>query len=83
MKSIKIYDCNLCYFMVWLKNINKVYPFEVFLAAERIGMSKDSKAQCHQVRTISKVRLDRINCGHVAIKELSLINDALRLHLEL
>src|SRR5207244_1918353 len=38
-------------------NIKKIYPFEVFLEGNGTGLKKDSKAQCHQIRTISKLRI--------------------------
>ena len=42
-------------------NITKIYPFEVFLDSKETGLLKASKAQCHQVRTLSK---SRINITH-------------------
>src|SRR5437868_8604045 len=38
-------------------NVNKVYPFEVLLNNNEFGLKKTSKAQCHQIRTISKKRI--------------------------
>lgn len=38
-------------------NVNKVYPFEVLLSISDSGMTKISKAQCHQLITISKQRI--------------------------
>ncbi|MCF6807728.1 type II toxin-antitoxin system PemK/MazF family toxin [Thiotrichales bacterium 19S9-12] len=38
-------------------NTKKVYPFEVLLKMEDSGLPKHSKAQCHQIRTISKKRI--------------------------
>ncbi|PSB04627.1 MazF family transcriptional regulator, partial [filamentous cyanobacterium Phorm 46] len=35
-------------------NITRVYPFEVLLNPEDSGLSKPSKVQAQQVRTISK-----------------------------
>ena len=37
--------------------IARVYPFEVLLIQEDSNLLKDSKAQCNQIRTISKERL--------------------------
>ena len=36
-------------------NTKRVYPFEVLLKPNTSGLSKTSKAQCHQIRTISKL----------------------------
>ncbi len=38
-------------------NVKKIYPFEVFLETSETGLIKPSKAQCHQIRTISKNRI--------------------------
>lgn len=64
-------------------NTKKVYPFEVFLDAKDSKLPKSSKAQCHQVRTISKLRIQSKKAGFVNEVVMSLINDALRLHLAL
>ncbi len=64
-------------------NTTKVYPFEVFLTAKETGLPKDSKAQCHQIRTISKDRIDRsAPTGH-AYDLMHKIHVALKLHLNL
>ena len=65
-------------------NINKVYHFEVFIKSiGSNGLSNDSKAQCHQVRTISKVRISSAKLGSISTQELEALENALRLHLEL
>ncbi|SRR5579883_40459 len=63
-------------------NTNKVYPFEVLLEIKDCGLSKRSKAQCHQIRTISKMRIEDNRVG-VANKEvMAKIEAALKLHLD-
>ena len=64
-------------------NVTKVYPFEVLLDILQTGLSKQSKAQCHQVRTISKLRIQSKRLGHADIKTMSKIDAALRLHLSI
>lgn len=65
-------------------NVSKVYPFEVLLNSNESGLSKTSKAQCHQIRTISKNRIsNRKIQGNVSNVILSKINSALKLHLDL
>ncbi len=63
-------------------NTKKIYPFEVFLPKEVTQLPKDSKAQCHQIRTISKQRLIQ---GRPAAKLnqdlMSQLEQALRIHL--
>ncbi|WP_028387889.1 type II toxin-antitoxin system PemK/MazF family toxin [Legionella fairfieldensis] len=63
-------------------NIKKVYPFEVLLEGRKTGLPKDSKAQCHQIRTISRLRLSTPTPVGVVRNEMMIkINDALKLHL--
>lgn len=64
-------------------NTTKVYPFEVLLEPENTGLIKKSKAQCHQVRTISKLRISGKQAGHANNKIMLLIDAALKLHLDL
>lgn len=65
-------------------NVNKVYPFEVLIKAHDSGLMKTSKAQCHQIRTISKQRISNKKAqGIVGNTILSKINVALKLHLDL
>lgn len=65
-------------------NINKVYPFEVLLHVNESGLVKTSKAQCHQIRTISKKRISNKKVqGEVSNTILLKINSALKLHLNL
>lgn len=61
---------------------NKVYPFEVLLETNDSGLPKCSKAQCHQIRTISKIRIIGRGVGLVSKEILLKINSALKLHLD-
>jgi len=47
------------------KNVARVYPFEIFLSKEKTGLAHNSKAQAHQVRTISKQRINSGVKGHL------------------
>lgn len=65
-------------------NVNKIYPFEVLLNINESGLQKISKAQCHQIRTISKNRISNKKVQGVVNKLiLSKINLALKIHLDL
>lgn len=64
-------------------NIDRIYPFEVALDAENAGLPKDSKIQCQQIRTISKLRVSRTVVGKVDKEILHQIDAALKLHLNL
>ncbi len=63
-------------------NTTKVYPFEVLLETKDCGLSKRSKAQCHQVRTISKIRIAGKRVGLANKDVMTRINAALKLHLD-
>jgi mRNA interferase MazF len=64
-------------------NISRVFPFEVPLTAEQSGLPKDSKAMAQHIRTIDKSRLAHQRSGGLKPKQLTALDDALRLHLGL
>jgi mRNA interferase MazF len=64
-------------------NTKKVYPFEVYLDSADSGLPKPSKAQCHQIRTISKLRIQSNKAGIVNPEVMKKIASALKLHLDL
>jgi mRNA interferase MazF len=63
-------------------NIDRVFPFQVLLAASNCGLPSDSKAQAEQVRALAYERL-RSRIGTVPATNLRQIDEALRLHLSL
>ncbi len=65
-------------------NVKKVYPFEVYLDKQYSGLTKESKAQCHQIRTISKLRIiEEKVVGQLNVSALEKVDRALRIHLAL
>jgi mRNA interferase MazF len=64
-------------------NVSRVYPFEVLLNPEDSGLSKASKVQAQQVRTISKQRILGDAMGSLNTELIELVNAALKLHLSL
>lgn len=63
-------------------NVARVFPFQVLLPHRETGLSRDSKAQAEQVRTIDVGRVgERI--ARVAGPRMRQIDDALRMHLDL
>ena len=64
-------------------NVSRVYPFEVLLNPEVSGLTKPSKVQAQQVRTISKQRIISEIIGKLDEETMLLINVALKLHLGL
>ncbi|GAA5114650.1 type II toxin-antitoxin system PemK/MazF family toxin [Haloechinothrix salitolerans] len=63
-------------------NVAKVYPFQILLPADEVGLNRDSKAQAEQVRSISVGRLGA-QAGRLTPGLLNELDDALRLHLSL
>lgn len=62
--------------------VMRVYPFEVLLTKADSGLIKDSKAQCNQIRTISKQRITQLKpAGKISEHIMTKIHDAIKLHL--
>lgn len=64
-------------------NVTKVYPFEVFLDSSDSGLSKASKVQAQQIRTISKKRISSQCQGYLNENLMHFVESAIRLHLAL
>ncbi|MBN3951258.1 MAG: type II toxin-antitoxin system PemK/MazF family toxin [Nostoc sp. NMS7] len=64
-------------------NVSRVYPFEVLLNPEVSGLTKPSKVQAQQVRTISKQRITGEVLNSLNEDMMVLIDGALKLHLGL
>ncbi|MFN6516930.1 MAG: type II toxin-antitoxin system PemK/MazF family toxin [Nostoc sp. CreGUA01] len=64
-------------------NLSRVYPFEVLLNPEISGLTKPSKVQAQQVRTISKQRITGEVLGNLNEEMMVLVDAALKLHLGL
>jgi mRNA interferase MazF len=63
-------------------NVERIYPFQVLLAAAATGLQRDSKAQAEQVRSVAVERMG----ARVAVVPAFLmaqLDEALRLHLSL
>lgn len=63
-------------------NTGRVFPFQVSLPANRTGLPVDTKAQAEQVRSVDVARLGPA-IGRLPADLMTLLDDALRLHLEL
>lgn len=55
----------------------------MLLHPEASGLEKSSKAQCHQIRTISKLRISGNVVGCIDDEVMNDVNRALMLHLDL
>lgn len=64
-------------------NTKKVYPFEVLLETAATQLNKKSKAQCHQIRTISKIRICSDKIGLINNVIMQQVEVAVKLHLAL
>jgi len=63
-------------------NVTRIYPFQVLLPAPDCGLTRDSKAQAEQVRSIAIERVGR-RVGQLPPRLMAELDDALRLHLAL
>ena len=63
-------------------NVARVHPFQTLLPAQDTGLRVDSKAQAEQVRAVDVHRIGPL-VGRVPAALLTLVDDALRLHLGL
>jgi mRNA interferase MazF len=63
-------------------SLDRVYPFQVVLPAERTGLPRDSKAQAEQVRSVAVERVGA-RLGMLPAALVTELDQALRLHLGL
>ena len=63
-------------------NLDKIYPFEVFLPKGTGNLPKDSKVKADQIRTLDKSRIVAV-IGRLLETEIQSIDKALRVHLAL
>lgn len=63
-------------------NVTRIYPFQVSLPAVITGLSVDAKAHGEQINSVAAERVGRV-IGRVQPKELTQLDDAIRLHLQL
>ncbi len=63
-------------------NIDRIFPFHVFVPAAGSGLERDSKAQAEQVRAVAVERVGT-RIGALPPESLAELDEALRLHLAL
>lgn len=63
-------------------NVAHVYPFQVLLPAVHTGLSRDSKAQAEQVRSVAVERIGE-RLGRLPAAIMNQLDEALRVHLAL
>jgi len=64
------------------RNLQKIYPFEVFLPRGVGSLPKDSKAKADQIRTLDKSRLLTL-IGKLEREDIIQIERAMKIHLGL
>lgn len=64
------------------RNLEKIYPFEVFLKRGAGNLPKDSKVKADQIRTLDKSRIVR-SIGILEPREMGRIENAIKIHLGL
>lgn len=63
-------------------NIERIYPFQLFLPLNQTGLTKDSKAQIELTRSVSKSRLGK-RVGQVSEGLLEQLGERLKMHIGL
>jgi mRNA interferase MazF len=63
-------------------NVDRIYPFQVLLPAGAGGLPQGGKAQAEQVRSLDAERIGE-QLGRLPDRLMTLLDDALRLHLAL
>jgi mRNA interferase MazF len=64
------------------RSLGRVYPFQVLLPARSCGLSKESKAQAEQIRSVAVQRIGDV-AGRLTGELLDQLDAAIRLHLGL
>ncbi len=63
-------------------NVERIHPFQTLLPASATGLSRDSKAQAEQVRSVAVQRIGE-RCGTLPPGLVDELDRALRVHLDL
>ncbi len=64
------------------KNLERIYPFEVFLSKGSGNLPKDSEIKADQIRTLDKTRIIKL-IGKLTKDEIDEIDRAIKIHLAL
>jgi len=64
------------------RNLERIYPFEVFLPEGAGNLPKNSKVKADQIRTLDRSRLLTL-VGSLEREDIAQIEKALKIHLEL
>jgi mRNA interferase MazF len=64
------------------QNLERIYPFEVFLPRGIGNLPEDSKIKADQIRTLDRGRIVK-HVGDLGKAEMKRIDDAMKIHLDL
>ena len=64
------------------QNLDKTYPFEVFLPKGSGNLPKNSKVKADQIRTVDKMRIIKL-IGELKENQIEDIEKAIKIHLDL
>lgn len=64
------------------QNIDKIYPFELFLPTGSGNLPKDSKVKTDQILTIDKMRIVKL-IGELKQNQIEEVERAIKIHLDL
>jgi mRNA interferase MazF len=74
------YSSTVTVLPVTSKNLEKIYPFEVFIPQGRSNLPKDSKVKADQIRTLDRRRLIKF-IGKLELEDIEAIDKAMQVHL--
>lgn len=81
-RSASRLECGVITVVPVSSNVDRVYPFQVFLPAKRCSLDRDSKAQAEQIRCVSVSRVGD-SIGRLPADLIGQLDAALLLHLGL
>jgi mRNA interferase MazF len=64
------------------KNLEKIYPFEVFISLGKTNLPKDSKIKADQIRALDRRRLIKF-IGKLESEDLGAVDKAIQIHLSI
>ncbi len=77
-----LYSSTVTVLTVTSKNLEKIYPFEVFIPQGKGNLPKDSKVKADQIRTLDRRRLIKF-IGKLELEDIEAIDKAMKVHLSI
>ena len=76
------YSSTVTVLPVTSKNLEKIYPFEVFIPQGKSNLPKDSKVKADQIRTLDRRRLIKL-VGTMQPEDIKATDKAMKVHLSI